>query len=464
MQKYFFTYFTIILFLLSFTNSHSQQAVSDTLKIKQYSETANQIVQSALNENQGYNFLRELCIIGPRLSGSENSLKAIKWAKNKLEKIGADSVWLQSTMVPHWVRGNIEEAYSIGSNGKRKLNILALGGSVGTPDNGITTEVVEVKSFEELEAKNVKDKIVFYNRPLDKGMIETFSAYGKAVDQRVYGAINAAKFGAVGVLVRSVTTEDDNVPHTGVMLYVDSLQKIPAAALGVQDAEYLSQQLKLNPNLKVQLNLNCKTLPDAQSYNVIGEIKGSEYPDEVIVISGHIDSWDVGCGAHDDGAGCVQSIETLDLLRRLNIKPKRTIRCVLFINEENGSRGAKRYGEFADSSNEKHIAAIESDRGGFTPIGFTYETNSKNIEEKIKSWLPILEKSEIWWVKPGGTGADISKIKDTELLLGYVPDPQRYFDFHHSPKDVFDAVHPRELELGTAAITTMVYLISEEGF
>ena len=421
------------------------------------------IVKSSLNENRGYDFLKELCAIGPRLSGSENSLNAINWAKEKLIEIGADSVWLQPVMVPHWERGNIEDAYLLNPNGKRKLNILALGGSVGTPENGITAGVVEVKSFDELESKDVKGKIVFYNRPLDKGLIETFTAYGKAVDQRVYGAINAAKYGAIGVLVRSVTTEDDNVPHTGVMLYADTLQKIPAAALGVQDAEYLSQQLKINPALKVQLRLNCKTLPDAKSYNVIGEIKGTEHPNEVIVVSGHIDSWDVGCGAHDDGAGCVQSIEVLDLFKRLNIKPKRTIRCVLFINEENGSRGAKKYSEFADSSTYKHIAAIESDRGGFVPIGFSYQTDSENIVEKLNSWLPILSKAEIWWIKPGGTGSDISKINNIKLLLGYVPDPQRYFDFHHSPKDVFETVHPRELELGTATITTMVYLISEEG-
>ena len=421
------------------------------------------IVKSSLNENRGYDFLKELCAIGPRLSGSENSLNAINWAKEKLIEIGADSVWLQPVMVPHWERGNIEDAYLLNPNGKRKLNILALGGSVGTPENGITAGVVEVKSFDELESKDVKGKIVFYNRPLDKGLIETFTAYGKAVDQRVYGAINAAKYGAIGVLVRSVTTEDDNVPHTGVMLYADTLQKIPAVALGVQDAEYLSQQLKINPALKVQLRLNCKTLHDAKSYNVIGEIKGTEHPNEVIVVSGHIDSWDVGCGAHDDGAGCVQSIEVLDLFKRLNIKPKRTIRCVLFINEENGSRGAKKYGEFAESSTDKHIAAIESDRGGFVPIGFSYQTDSENIVEKLNSWLPILSKAEIWWIKPGGTGSDISKINNIKLLLGYVPDPQRYFDFHHSPKDVFETVHPRELELGTATITTMVYLISEEG-
>ncbi len=454
---------TILFYFSFFTSSHPQSILSDSSRIKLYSETADEIVHSALNENRGYNFLKELCAIGSRLSGSENSLKAINWAKDKLKEIGADTVWLQPVMVPHWERGNIEEAYLINRDQKRKLNILALGGSVGTPGNGITAEVVEVKSFDELESKKVKDKIVFYNRPLNKGLIETFSAYGRAVDQRVYGAINAAKYGAIGVLVRSVTTEDDNVPHTGVMLYADTLQKIPGASLGVQDAEYLSQQLKINPDLNIQLILNCNTFSDAQSYNVIGELKGTEYPNEVIVVSGHLDSWDVGCGAHDDGAGCVQSIEVFDLFKRLNIKPKRTIRCVLFINEENGSRGANGYSEFAESSTDKHIAAIESDRGGFVPLGFSYQTDSKNIEVKLNSWLPVLSKAEIWWIKSGGTGSDISKIKNAKLLLGYIPDPQRYFDFHHSPKDVFETVHPRELELGTAAITTMVYLISEEG-
>lgn len=212
----------------------------------------------------------------------------------------------------------------------------------------------------------------------------------------------------------------------------------------------------------MRIKLKCKTLPDAQSYNVIGEIKGKEFPDEVIVVGGHIDSWDKGVGAQDDGAGCVQSMEVLDLMKRLNLKPKRTIRCVLFINEENGSRGAEAYGKYADTTNEKHIAAIESDAGGFTPRGFSVTADS-SVLAKIQSWLPILKVCNIEEISEGGSGADVNDIKKVKALIGYHPDSQRYFDYHHSDNDVLEVVNPRELELGSAAIAVLAYLISEEG-
>jgi Zn-dependent M28 family amino/carboxypeptidase len=211
------------------------------------------------------------------------------------------------------------------------------------------------------------------------------------------------------------------------------------------------------------LKLNCTTLPDAQSYNVIGEIIGSEYPDEIVLVGGHYDSWDVGCGAHDNGAGCIQTMEVLDLMKRLNIKTKRTLRCVFFINEENGTRGAIEYAKYADSSKQIHLAVIESDRGAFTPIGFYTETDSSNILKRLQSWLPILEKANIEWVRKGGSGVDVQKIKNAKLHMGYVPDDQRYMDFHHSANDVFEEVNSREFELGTAAIAIMAYLLSEEG-
>lgn len=434
-------------------------------RIDEYKSIADTIIKTALRDRKGYEWLRELCEIGPRLSGSENSLKAIYWAEKKMKQLGFDSVWLQPVMVPHWERGEKEFCAIYDKNNLiKELNVLALGGSVSTPKEGIKAKVIEVKSFDELKQKSsdVKGKIVFFSRPIDQGLINTFSGYGGAVDQRVYGAIEAAKYGAVGVVIRSVTTKYDNVPHTGVMIYVDSLPKIPAAAIGYLDSDYLSNQLKVNPNLEIVLQINSKILDDAQSYNVIGEIKGTEFPDEVIVVGGHFDSWDVGCGAHDDGAGCIQSIEVLDLFKRLDIKPKRTIRCVLFINEENGSRGGIEYGKFAATSNEKHIAAIEADRGAFTPVGFTVDSDSI-ILNKISEWLPVLEKASIEWIKKGGSGVDVSKIKNAKALLGFVPDDQRYMDLHHSANDVFEEVHPREFELGTAAMAVMVYLLSEEG-
>ena len=370
-------------------------------------------------------------------------------------------------IVPHWERGNIQEAVILDFENKplRKLNILALGGSIGTSSKGLTANVIEVSSIKELgeRRKEVEGKIVFFSRPMDQSIVNTFSGYSQAVDQRVYGAIEAAKYGGVGVIVRSVTTEYDNVPHTGSMKYVDSLQKIPAVAVGYLDADFLSEANKGDPNLKVKLNLDCETLPNEQSYNVIGEIKGTDYPDEVIVVGGHIDSWDVGDGAHDDGAGCIQSIEAIELLIRLNIKPKRTLRTVLFINEENGGNGAKDYAILADSSKQTHLAAIESDRGAFTPLGFAIRTNSTEIIDILNSWLPILNLAGITWIRMDDTGSDISKINNSKVLLGYVPDFQRYFDFHHSTKDIYEEVNPREFELGSAAIAIMVYLISEKG-
>ena len=433
----------------------------DSLKLNQYNLVADQITRKALTEKSGYGLLKELCDIGPRLSGSENSLRAIYWAEEKLKSFGVDKVWLQPVMVPHWERGEAETAEII--NGK-SLNILSLGGSIATPDNGITANIIDVKNFSELEYRKneVNGKIVFISRPLDEGLLDPFAGYGGAVDQRFYGAIEAAKYGAVAVLIRSITTRHDNVPHTGVMGYVDSLQKIPAAAIGFIDADYLHNALLDDPNLLIQLKLNCKSLPDAKSYNVIADITGTDFPNEIVVVGGHFDSWDEGCGAHDDGAGCVQSMEALSIIKELGIKPKRTIRCVLFINEENGSCGGKKYGKFTESGNENHIAAIESDRGGFTPIGFDVDTDSINLL-KIKSWLPVLQKSGITWIRKGGSGVDVQYIKNTKAKLGYVPDAQRYMDVHHSANDTFDSVHPRELELGAASIAIMAYLISEEG-
>lgn len=443
------------------------QSQLDTAKIVKYREIAEKIVREALMERKGYQLLSEFCAIGPRLSGSENSYKAIKWTFEKMKELGFENVWLQPVMVPHWERGEKGSAEIIFSNTfeKRALEILALGGSIATPLEGISANIIEVKFFEELNERQneVRGKIVFFNQRLDQGTLNSFTAYGNSVKQRVYGAIEAANYGATGMIIRSITTKHDNVPHTGVMLYVDSLPKIPAASIGNLDADFLEQSLAKEPDLKIKMKINSRTLPDAISYNVIGEITGLEYPDEIIVVGGHLDSWDVGDGAHDNATGCIQTMEVLDLFKRLNLKPKRTIRCVLFINEENGSRGAKEYALLADTSFQKHIAAIESDRGGFTPVGFNVETDSTEIIFKIQSWLSVLEKAAIEWIKKGGSGADVQHIKSAVTRLGFVPDDQRYMDFHHSANDVFEEVHPREFELGAAAIAIMAYLLSEEG-
>jgi len=415
---------------------------------------------------KGYELLGELCEIGPRLSGSGNSLKAIYWARDKMNEMKFDTVWLQPVMVPKWERGKVETAQIAypGIMSGKKLNIASLGGSIGTGEKGITAGVIEVRNFEELRNRKdgAKGKIVFFNRPFDNTFVQTFRAYGDAVNQRFAGAVEAAKAGAVGALVRSITSKYDNVPHVGVMFYADSVKKIPAAAIGLEDADLLSNVIKENPGVKINIKMDCSNNGEVLSYNVIGEIKGNEYPEEIITLGGHFDSWDKGCGAHDDGAPCIQTMEVLDIFNRLNIKPKRTIRCVLFINEENGSRGAKAYADSAESKNENHLAAIESDRGAFTPRGFTVETDSVTLS-KMQMWLPVLNKSLIDWIRPGGSGVDVSKIKNAKALFGYFPDNQRYFDFHHSANDTFEAVNPREMELGSAAMAILTYLISEEG-
>lgn len=469
MSNYSFTTIgvLIVIILVFISTLALSQSKMDSLALIKYTFVAKQIVSSALTERKGYEMLRNLCRIGPRLSGSKNSFLAINWAKNKMNELGFDTVWLQPVIIPHWERGNIEEAVVLNFENKplRRLNILALGGSIGTSSEGITANVIEVRSFKELKERKeeVEGKIVFFSRPIDQSILNTFTGYSEAADQRVNGAIEAVKYGGVGAIVRSLSTKYDNIPHTGSMHYVDSLPKIPAASVGYLDADFLSEALKGDPNLKIKLTLDCVTLPNVNSYNIIGEIKGKDFPDEIIVVGGHIDSWDVGDGAHDDGAGCIQSIETLDLFKRLNIKPKRTLRTVLFINEETGLTGAEVYAAFADSSKQTHLAAIESDRGAFSPLGFTVETDSTELIDKLNSWLPILKLAGINWIRKGGSGADISKINNAKLLMGYVPDSQRYFDLHHSSNDVFEEVHPREFELGSAAIAIMVYLLSEEG-
>jgi len=431
-----------------------------------YLQTATALVEKSLREQKGYRWLGELCDLGPRLSGSQNSYRAILWAKAKMEALGLDRVTLQPVMVPQWVRGKVEEARVIESARVkgRKLAVAALGGSIATPKEGITAEVVEVKNFAELAAlgEKARGKIVFFNRPFAQHLTNTFAGYGKTVDQRVHGAVEAVLAGGVAALVRSVTTRYDNVPHTGSLNYREGVAQIPAAAIGQIDADFLSAALKQDPRLKVRLKLSCQTLPDIQSYNVIGDLPGSQFPDEYIVVAGHYDSWDKGCGAHDDGAGCLQALEVLDLFKRLELRPKRTIRCVFYINEENGIRGALKYAQEADNLGLKHLAAIESDRGAFTPRGFSVEADSAVIET-LRGWLPYLEKADIDWVRPGGSGVDVSQIKSAKALIGYVPDCQRYFDFHHSDKDVYEAVNPREMQMGAAAMAILVYLLSEEG-
>ena len=453
-----------LLFFIIFTNFAFSQSL-DNNKIEKYFIIADKIIKYALENEEGYKLLEGFCQFGPRLSGSENSLKSIFWAEKKMKELGFENVTLQPVMVPHWVRGNIEKCIITKSKffKNRKLNVGALGGSVSTIGKNIEAEIIEVKSFDELNklGEKVKGKIVLYNRPMEKGLVNTMDAYGRAVDQRSMGAINAAKYGAIAVIVRSVTTKEDNSPHLGSVNYSDEIPKIPAIVIGIKDANLLSEAIKKEPDLKVKIELNCKTLPDILSYNLFCDIVGTEYPDEVILLVGHSDSWDAGVGAHDDAAGCIHALEVLNIIKSLNLKPKRTIRCAFIINEENGIRGALAYGKYSDTCKYKHICALESDRGGGSPLGF-YATADSLKFLKISSWLPILQKANIEWIRHGGGGVDISKVK-TDVTMGFAPDILKYFDFHHSANDVLSEVHPREFELGAAAIAILSYLISEEG-
>ena len=427
------------------------------------------IYTQSLTNGKSYEWLDYLSnSIGGRLSGSENAQKAVEYTKAELEKLGLDKVWLQPVMVPKWVRGQKEEAYFEVGTKNTKVNICALGGSIATPNSGITSQVIEVQNFDELKAlgeKKIKGKIVFFNRPMQADLIQTFNAYGGCVDQRYAGAMEAGKYGAVGVVVRSMNLRQDDFPHTGSMSYGDLPvnKRIPSAAISTNDAEKLSQALKANKDLQFYFKQSCEQFEDVQSYNVVGEITGSEFPKEYMIVGGHLDSWDLGDGSHDDGAGVVQSMDVLRLLKESGIKPKRSIRVVLFMNEENGLRGGNKYAEDAKKNNENHVFALESDAGGFTPRGFSFDCDQENFNQ-ILSWQHLFKPYLIHYFEKGGSGADIGPLKNESIVLaGLRPDSQRYFDHHHAENDTFDAVNKRELELGAATMTSLIYLMDKYG-
>jgi len=455
--------------LLLTTAIHSPcQENSEKGLMNRYQKTVTAITDRAMMEGHAFSMLEELCTqIGPRLSGSPQAAAAVEWARQTMLDYGFENVHLQPVIVTRWIRGHIEEASIINSSsrGTMPLAIKALGNSVGTPKTGIIAEVVEVKSLAEVKklGKTAQGKIVFYNRAMDPRVMNTFGGYGCAVDQRTQGAIEAAHVGAVAVLVRSVTTRLDKVPHTGVMQYDDHVPKIPAAAISTLDANILSQTLSTDKNVTVRIVLDCEPKADVISYNVIGEIRGNELPDEVIAIGGHLDSWDVGHGAHDDGAGCVQAIEALRLIKILDLKPRRTLRAVLFMCEEFGLRGGPAYADSVRLYGPRHIAAIEADRGGFTPLGFTLNADSTTFK-KVKKWTPLFKDIGADHITLGGDGPDISPLRPLgTTTIGLLVDFHRYFDYHHSANDVLDAVNERELELGAVAMAMLGYLIAMEG-
>jgi hypothetical protein len=449
--------FTLVLTILAFTCRAQDE---DSLKIRA-------IADEILLHGQAYENLRVLTKqVGGRLSGSPQTYKAEAWGQKALQQAGADRVIEQPCLVPHWVRGGKDEAWMVSTGKKNQpLDIIALGNSVGTGPKGVQAPVLLVNSFAELEQKKalVKGRIVFYNYKFNDTYIKTFEAYRDAVVYRGAGPSQAAKYGAVGALIRSMSHAADNNPHTGSTRYNDSFPKIAAAALGLRDADRLAALLENQP-CTVFLKTNGKMLPDTVAHNIIGEITGSELPGQIITIGGHLDSWDPAEGAHDDGSGCVQSIEVLRALKAIGYKPKRTIRIVLFANEENGTRGGSKYAMEARLKNEQHIFALESDEGGFTPRGFGV-TMSAPLLNKLRSWLPLLQPYGICEINNGGGGSDIGFL-GRELgtpLAGLQPDSQRYFDIHHARSDVFEAVNKRELELGAVSIAALIYLVDKYG-
>jgi carboxypeptidase Q len=414
--------------------------------------------------------------IGQRLSGSPSTYTSEKWAQEAVKKAGADQVYLQKAMIPHWVRGGKDQAALITGKNRQSLEVIALGNSVSTPAGGITAPMILIRDFDELEKRKneIKGKIVFYNHPFNVNFVWTFQAYSEAVPYRVFGASRAAKYGAVGAIVRSMSESTDNLPHTGAMIYNDSFPKIPTLAVGLQDADKLVAELtsglatadhkvsRVEPNLFILTNAHA--LPDTIGYNVIGEWKGSEFPDQYITVGGHLDSWDPAEGAHDDGAGCVQSIEVLRALKAIGYQPKHTIRVVLFTDEENGGQGAKAYSAEAKTKNEKHIFALESDGGGFTPRGFSFKGTESQMAG-IKPWLPLFVPYGVTEFNSGGAGADVEPLNEATGAMAseLIPDSQRYFDIHHSAADVFEKVNKRELELGAINMAALIYLTDKYG-
>jgi len=425
------------------------------------------IYNESLFRGQAYTNLHYLTKnIGHRIAGSSSAEKAVQWSKSIMEKLPFDRVYLQKVNVPYWQRGNAEEAKIIGTN--QPLSILALGGSVATPSSGLTAEIIEIENLSDLQqyGEKVAGKIVFVNKKWDESLVETGMAYGLNSSQRSMGPAQAAKFGAVAYFFRSLSSSaDDDYPHTGGTRYTKGIDSIPAAAISAVSATLLSNELKKNPKLKVFFKQNSSWKGSVETHNIIAEWKGSERPEDIITIGGHIDSWDVGEGAHDNGTGTMGTLDAIRTLMVLGYKPKHTVRLVFYMNEENGVHGATKYGEEAAKKNENIVAAIESDAGGFAPRGFDIKASKQKVEWIQANWKPLFENK--YWVSrflQGSPGVDSgvwgNQFPNT-IMFNFRPDPHRYFDLHHTAKDVFEAVDRRELQSGVAAIASLLYLVDQ---
>lgn len=453
------SYYMFVLCLGALLNTLSATAQEDSVLIRQlYDET---LQRDVMDVN-----LRFLTAnIGARISGSEQAKQAVAWAATTMSGFHPDTLYLQPVMVPHWVRGEKEFA-CLSSGGKTfHLDVCALGGSVGTSGT-LTAGVVEVRSWDELSSmddRQVKGKIVFFNRAMDAREPEPFNAYLSVVDQRALCAIAASKKGAIAAMVRSLTLSKDDIPHTGAMSYEESVMKIPAAALSTNSADHLSAALKADPSLKVSLRMNCIQLPDELSYNVIAEIKGTKDPKEIVTVGAHLDSWDLGEGASDDGTGIVQAMEVLRLFRATGIQPARTLRIILYMNEEAGAHGGKTYASEVKKRDEVHVAAIESDAGGFMPRGFRIEASAAVIA-RVKGWAQLLAPYHAGQISLQQRGVDLVPMKGiAKALLSLDCDDSRLFDIHHTVLDTYDEVSPREVSMGAGAMAAMALLFCKYG-
>ena len=434
---------------------------SDSLLIRQ-------VFDEVLSHGEAHENLRVLCKdIGHRLSGSPSADRAMVWGQQRMDSYGVDTSYIMPVEVPAWTRGDVAEAQALTADGTAMdLHITALGGSVPTPHDGwIEGPLLVVRHLDALDTLDARGHIVLFNRPMDPLLINTGAAYGGAFDQRGGGASAAAEAGAIGVLVRSLTHALDTLPHTGSLRYKEGVDKLPAAAISTVDASALARLHRKAPGtVQVKIRMNSKDLGTVEQGNVVGEWRGSEFPDEIITLGGHLDSWDIGEGAHDDGSGVVHTLEALRALKAIGYTPRRTLRFVLFINEENGNRGGKRYAAVAAEEHDsglRHVAAMESDAGGFVPRGVRMDAPNEGVA-MVRGWAETLEPYNLHYFGRGGAGVDIGPLKNLEprpLLMGLVPDGQRYFDLHHSSQDVWENVHKRELELGAATCASMVLML-----
>ena len=430
-----------------------------------YESTAAQLLRKGLQEQGAYATLIKILSVGPRLTGSPQAEAAVELMAGHMKDLGFENVRTEPTTVSRWIRGEREEGRILSPLfGSIPVPVRALGGSIATPRGGIAAQVLEVKSIEELQqaGDKAKGKIVFFNEAMDPAYLDTFQAYGAAARQRSAGAAEAARAGGVAAVVRSLTLESNDDPHTGTMSYAPGVPQVPAVSIATRAADRLGVILRQDPQTRFRFKTSCRLLAPVVAHNVMGEILGNEKPEEVVAVAGHLDSWDLSAGAHDDGAGCAQSIEALRLIRGSGLKPKRTIRAVLYMDEENGGTGGRDYARSTSRNAERHLAAIESDRGGFLPVGIGVGAKGE-VFDRIQSWEPLFRIMGLHWIRPGGGGVDIAPLGASgAVLMSLVTDSQRYFEVHHSGIDVLEKVNSRELELGASAMALMAYLLAQE--